>query len=515
MNCVLRSCTAVLIGALLAFNSLVAVAQEPQFSTGLEFAEPDTYEQFPKASKYRAPLPDRVDLSSRFPTPGNQGRQGSCTAWAVAYGARSYYDGLVQGQALEPRSAFSPAYIYNQIRANSSDCSAGSSIEKALNLLKTQGVARIEDFPYADGNCSRMPSSGVRASASANAIRGWKSIKYGQIETVKGELYRGNPVVVGMNVTNSFHRVRGSAIFSDVNSTGIGGHAMTIVGYDDQRGAFKLLNSWGTAYADGGYVWVDYDTMTMRGREYYVMQVDPPAKPPEPPPPPPPPPSPRPPTLEEIRRQVRQLTAPMECSSIDPQVASNGDVVLRGFTGSTDRLGDLLRSISLVPGVRDVQQALSVAPWPQCEAYLTLASVKQDPKLLSAIVAGASNNKGSLLRDGDQFAFEITPQNTGGYLYVSYLQANGDQVPLVSGRQYPRGQTVKLPSNSQRYTISAPFGDELLIIMTSPKPLFAADFGKTDDRQYLSLLRRVLLNLSPVDRSQLTVAVLPIKTVPR
>jgi hypothetical protein len=219
--------------------------------------------------------------------------------------------------------------------------------------------------------------------------------------------------------------------------------------------------------------------------------------------------------LEDIRQQVRQLTARMECSSIDPQVAGNGDVVLRGVTGSTDKLRDLMRSISLVPGVRDVQQSLSVAPWPQCEAYLTLASVKQDPKLLSATIAGASNNKASLLRDGDQFAFEITPQNTGGYLYVSYLQANGDHVPLVSGRQYARGQAVKLPSNTQRYTISAPFGDELLIIMTSPKPLFAADFGKTDDRQYLSLLRRVLLNLSPADRSQLTVSLLPIKTIPR
>ena len=513
MNCVLRSCTAALIGALVAFNSLVAVAQEPQFSTGLEFAETDTYEQFPKASKYRDVLPNRVDLSSRLPQPGNQGNQGSCVGWAIAYGARSYYDGLVQGQALEQRSAFSPAYIYNQIRAKSSDCSGGSNIERALNLLKTQGVARIEDFPYTDGNCSRMPSSRVRTSASANAIRGWKSIKYGQIETVKGELYRGNPVIVAMATTDTFDRVRGAAVFTDTRSDTKGYHAMNIVGYDDQKGAFKLLNSWGTAYADGGYVWVDYDTMTMRGLQYYVIQVDPPAKPPEPPPPPPP--SPRPPTLDEIRQQVRQLTAPMECSSIDPQVASNGDVVLRGFTGSTDRLGDLLRSISLVPGVRDVQQALSVAPWPQCEAYLTLASVKQDPKLLSATIAGASNNKESLLRDGDQFAFEITPQNTGGYLYVSYLQANGDQVPLVSGRQYPRGQTLQLPSNTQRYTISAPFGDELLIIMTSPKPLFAADFGKTDDRQYLSLLRRVLLNLNPVDRSQVTVAVLPIKTIPR
>ena len=511
MKYVVRLSPAAVSGVLLAVIFHGAAAQEPSYSMGLVLEDPETYATFPKAPKYRAVLPERVDLSSRFPKPGNQRQQGSCTAWAVAYGARSYYDGLVNGQAVSPQSAFSPAYIFNQLRHAEPGRCAGSQISDALNLLVNQGVARLDEFPYSDNNCSRVPSTQVRASAALNKIRSWRSIRTGQIETVKGELYRGNPVIVAMSTTDNFHRVQGAAVFSDVRSETKGYHAMNIVGYDDQKGAFKLLNSWGSDWGDGGYGWVDYEAMTMRGVQYFVMQVDPPAKPPEPPPPPPP----RTPSVEEIRQQVRQLTSRMECSSIEPQVASNGDVVLRGFTGSTDKLGELLRSISLVPGVRDVQQSLSVKPWPQCEAYLTLASIKQDPKQLSATVAGASNDKGSLLRDGDQFAFEITPQNTGGYLYVSYLQANGDQVPLVSGRQYARGQTVKLPSNTQRYTISAPFGDELLIIMSSPKPLFATDFGKTDDRQYLSLLRRVVLNLSPADRSQVTVAVLPIKTIPR
>ena len=513
MKYLFRFSPAILIGALIASNSPVTAAQALEFSIGLDFVEAEAYEQFPKAPKYRAVLPDRVDLSSRLPQPGTQGNQGSCVGWAIAYGARSYYEGVATGQVLSPKLAFSPAYIYNQIRSKSSDCSGGSNIANALNLLKNQGVARNEDFPYMEGNCSRMPSSRVRASAAENAILGWRAIKYGQIETVKGELYRGNPVVVGMSVPGSFDKLRGPTIFSDVNSTSRGGHAMTIVGYDQQRGAFKVLNSWGTGWGDGGYGWVDYESMALRGKEYYVMQVASPPKPPDPlPPQPPPPPLP---TAEEIRQQVRQLTARIECSSIEAQIASNGDVVLRGFTGSMDRLGEVMRSISLVPGVRDVQQSLSVAPWPQCEAYLSLASIKRDPMQLSATIAGASNNKAVLLRDGDEFAFELAPQNTGGYLYVSYLQANGDQVPLVSGRQYPRGQSVKLPPNTQRYTISAPFGDELLIILSSPKPLFTSDVKKSDDRQYLSLLRRVLLNLSPADRSQLTVALLPIKTLAR
>lgn len=32
-------------------------------------------------------LPRSVDLESKMPSPGNQGQQGSCTAWAVAYAA--------------------------------------------------------------------------------------------------------------------------------------------------------------------------------------------------------------------------------------------------------------------------------------------------------------------------------------------------------------------------------------------------------------------------------------------
>ena len=43
----------------------------------------------PHTSEYRAYLPDRVDLSDRFPTPGDQGKQNSCVGWSVGYAARS------------------------------------------------------------------------------------------------------------------------------------------------------------------------------------------------------------------------------------------------------------------------------------------------------------------------------------------------------------------------------------------------------------------------------------------
>jgi C1A family cysteine protease len=51
-----------------------------------------------------------------------------------------------------------------------------------------------------------------------------------------------------------------------------GGHAMAIVGWDDDfvpyegcaPGAFKVRNSWGTSWGDGGYTWFPYEDLKTR-----------------------------------------------------------------------------------------------------------------------------------------------------------------------------------------------------------------------------------------------------------
>jgi hypothetical protein len=68
----------------------------------------------------------------------------------------------------------------------------------------------------------------------------------------------------------------------------VGGHAVTIVGYDDnkvygvgpaEKGAFKLANSWGTNWGNRGFFWVSYEYFKTKGtsrewnndNECYVM----------------------------------------------------------------------------------------------------------------------------------------------------------------------------------------------------------------------------------------------------
>ena len=44
--------------------------------------------------------------------------------------------------------------------------------------------------------------------------------------------------------------------------TAAGGHAMLFIGYDDSKQAFRVKNSWGTGWAENGYVWLSYDWFT-------------------------------------------------------------------------------------------------------------------------------------------------------------------------------------------------------------------------------------------------------------
>jgi hypothetical protein len=69
---------------------------------------------------------------------------------------------------------------------------------------------------------------------------------------------------------------------------------MSLVGYDDARGAYRVMNSWGTGWGDSGFLWMAYSTFEALAFEAYSLEPtgdrDPPDPEPGPGPEPPPPP---------------------------------------------------------------------------------------------------------------------------------------------------------------------------------------------------------------------------------
>ena len=247
--------------------TLTPLPEPPQeeFGLGLELLQADTYQSAHVIAAAPVALPRQVDLSQNFPPPGNQGQQGSCVGWAVAYALKSYHERDERTWSLaDEEHLMSPAYVYNQIRQRG----GGSYFVDAFDVLLNQGVASLKLMPYDQNDYSRQPSAAARAEAANYKIAAWGRVDAGTTradfeQEMKRHLVAGSPLVIGIPVYPDFQSLSPSnPIYDDSSGVSRGGHAIVIVGYDDARSAFRIVNSWGNGWGvDGGYGWIDYGSI--------------------------------------------------------------------------------------------------------------------------------------------------------------------------------------------------------------------------------------------------------------
>jgi Papain family cysteine protease len=480
-----------------ALNVQAQRVADDDYSNQGEGAIPATKEDLegiPVTPKYREFLPERIDLSARFPVPGDQGNQGSCVGWAVGYAARSYYARTAEGRNTSNAANIpSPAYIYGSILADHSYCDAGSKIPDALKLLRT-GALSLREFPYLDTQC-RAPSYDQRARASDFKINGFHIVNYKDVDQVKGELARGNPVIILITEGRAFHNLKANQIYRARENNG-GNHAVTVVGYDEEKQAFKLINSWGRGWSAMGFGWVGYDVFRDQVHEAYVMRVDrsEPHSPPSPKPEvvvvPHPPPPPEPEVVVVLNPP--ELVSELDCAKVRVN-EKDGKRVLTGFVGSDE---DLARLRTAAP-MDDFK--VTVRPWPQCEALLTL---DQSLSKADRPTVRIRRTSGDTLMAGDHLVFEIETPAFPSYVHVAYFQADGSVLNLVqpgidSFTTFRSGSKIVIgesEAGSQRFRVSGPFGPEMLVVLAARSPIFPEARPKQEtERDFLTALRRSLI----------------------
>lgn len=234
----------------------------------------------PLADNAKNPLPEAVTLEKYCPTRLDQGQQGSCVAWASAYGARTILEARETGQ--NPNSvAFSPSFLYNQIALE--NCQ-GSYIIRAMEKMQKEGAAPFNSFPYDETSCSKEPGAAEKQQAAQFKTKGFNRLsKDGDdyrvnMLAIKQNLAQGAPVVIGMMVGGSFMQDMMGKNFwrpteSDYDMAGFGGHAMSVIGYDDnlEGGSFQLMNSWGENWGNKGLAWVSYKDFDYFCKEAYGL----------------------------------------------------------------------------------------------------------------------------------------------------------------------------------------------------------------------------------------------------
>ncbi|CAA7194072.1 C1 family peptidase [Chryseobacterium potabilaquae] len=209
--------------------------------------------------------PTRANYTIPYlPSAGNQGTDQSCVAWSTTYAAATILERNFINSNASPRS---PRYVYNQI--NNGSCTTTPGIINGLNTLVSSGACSIEEMPYVQGQCSFAPSQFQRNLASSHKLTKWATVDNTNLQQVKTLLANNFPLIISVPMNSSFGLISAStgwAVTSceSFNAFATPMHAVCVVGYDDNRRAFKVMNSFGNNFADNGFFWISYDLFTQR-----------------------------------------------------------------------------------------------------------------------------------------------------------------------------------------------------------------------------------------------------------
>lgn len=194
------------------------------------------------------------------PTPGNQGSQGSCGAWACSYAAQTILGHSKFGNIENAKR--SPSFVYNQMRLIHDKM----YISNILEFLKNNGSCHYNEMPYNQYDYTTQPSNNLKFDAGLNTITDWRRLSStNNVEEIKGSIRLGLPVIFSIYTTQQFKNMAATDGIWDENiitEKDTIGHACCIIGFDDNKKMFKAINSWGTTSGDNGFFWITYDLVS-------------------------------------------------------------------------------------------------------------------------------------------------------------------------------------------------------------------------------------------------------------
>lgn len=213
-------------------------------------------------------LPLIIDLRSKCPSVYNQGKEGSCTANA-GVAARVM---LLQN----PKLLLSRAFLYYEERSleGTTNRDSGATIRDVCRALNIYGVCEETYMPYLSTAISTAPSSSAILNANKYKIKAYQRLL--SLNDVKLYLATSaQPVLIGMEVFQSMETVTvaktGQLPMPKVGEQLLGGHAVLVVGYDDNKKVLIVRNSWGAAWGDKGYFYMPYSYFNYYTSDYWVL----------------------------------------------------------------------------------------------------------------------------------------------------------------------------------------------------------------------------------------------------
>uniref|UniRef100_A0A6A7FZX3 Xylellain. Cysteine peptidase. MEROPS family C01A n=1 Tax=Hirondellea gigas TaxID=1518452 RepID=A0A6A7FZX3_9CRUS len=203
-----------------------------------------------------------VDLRERCPKVYDQGALGSCTANAI--GGAFEFDLLRQqlGDFIPSRLFI---YFNERVIEGSVSYDAGAEIRDGIKTINKDGVCHEADWPYDISKFTEKPPKDCYLSAKGNLCLKYSRVSQ-KVESLKAVLVHERiPIVFGFAVHESFEDPKVAETGrmpmpgSEDEDPILGGHAVAVVGFNEEERVFIIRNSWGGSWGDSGYFYMPYD----------------------------------------------------------------------------------------------------------------------------------------------------------------------------------------------------------------------------------------------------------------
>lgn len=201
---------------------------------------------------------NKVDLR-RFCSPiEDQLTLGSCNACSVV-GALEFLM-IKNGMPLTDLSVLY-VYYYGRKLGGKEKEDSGLLCHHATAAVMAYGVCDDKLWPYKTDRFEREPPQ--QAQDDASRFDAVQYARLGTSDAAKLSLSSGVPVVFGFDIPRSYYNAASTTgLMPNVgafDNEPYAGHAMLIVGYDDNEGTWLARNSWGVDFGDKGYCRIPYE----------------------------------------------------------------------------------------------------------------------------------------------------------------------------------------------------------------------------------------------------------------
>lgn len=192
-------------------------------------------------------------------------------------GSSIFMRAQIQGKPIKRPSAALIVAIAQMMDAPGKpiDCD-GCRPALAITGLRERGIVALEEWPETEENLVTIPPEDVFARAEGAKVDAYYRIPTGGdvVAGFRAALARGFLPIFAMQVDTRYENI-GADVYDGAGGAVLGNHAQCVVGYSAILRAFRVLNSWGRTFGDGGVAWVSEQVMAQKTFDRLVIESTP------------------------------------------------------------------------------------------------------------------------------------------------------------------------------------------------------------------------------------------------